>query len=292
MTLLRERMIDDLKLRNRSPRTIEAYVFWVARFAKFYSRSPEHLGPEAVRDFQKHLLESGTSWSAFNQAGCALKFLYRVTLKVTWPVEQIPYGRKPRSLPVVLSQDEVVRLVEAVGHRVCRMALLTAYAAGLRITETVSLKPEHIDAARMLLHVELGKGQKPRLVPLSEVLLKQLRVYWRDSRPKVKDSPWLFPSADPAKPIDVTTIQKACQHARKVAGIKKHATPHTMRHCYATHLLEAGTDLRTVQALLGHASLSTTAIYTHVKRKLVTATKSPLDAIGHFADTDTEEKKK
>jgi integrase/recombinase XerD len=286
MTPLRERMIDDLKLRNRSPRTIEAYVFWVARFAKFYGRSPEHLGPEAVRDFQKHLLESGTSWSAFNQAACALKFLYRVTLKVAWPVEQIPYGRKPRSLPVVLSQDEVVRLVEAVGHPVCRMALLTAYAAGLRITETVSLKAENIDAARMLLHVELGKGQKPRLVPLSEVLLKRLRGYWRDDRPRVKGSPWLFPSADPAKPIDGSTIQKACQRARDAAGIKKHATPHTLRHCYATHLLEAGTDLRTVQALLGHASLSTTAIYTHVKRKLVTATKSPLDAIGYFADTE------
>lgn len=285
-TPLRQRMIDDLKLRNRSPRTIEAYVSRVARFAKFHGRSPEQLGPEAVRDYQKHLLESGASWCAFNQTVCALKFLYRVTLKVAWPVEQIPYGRKPRALPVVLSQEEVVRLIEAVRHPVCRMALLTAYAAGLRITETVALKADNIDAARMLVHVELGKGQKPRLVPLSEVLLKQLRAYWRSDRPRVKDSPWLFPSADPAKPIDVTTIQKACQRARGAAGIKKHATPHTLRHCYATHLLEAGTDLRTVQALLGHASLSTTAIYTHVKRKLVTATKSPLDAIGHFSDTE------
>jgi integrase/recombinase XerD len=285
-TPLRQRMIDDLKLRNRSPRTIEAYVFHVARFAKFHGRSPEQLGAEEVRAYQKHMLDLGTSWSVFNQAVCALKFLYRVTLQVAWPVEQIPYGRKPRKLPSVLSQEEVVRLVEAVRHPVCRMALLTAYAAGLRITETVSLKPGHLDAARMLLHVELGKGQKPRLVPLSEVLLKQLRDYWRSDRPRVKGSPWLFPSADPAKPIDVTTIQKACQRARNAAGIKKQATPHTLRHCYATHLLEAGTDLRTVQALLGHASLSTTAIYTHVKRKLVTATKSPLDAIGHFADAE------
>jgi site-specific recombinase XerD len=286
MTPLRQRMIDDLKLRNRSPRTIEAYVFHAARFAKFHGRSPEQLGPEAVRDYQKHLIESGASWSAFNQAACALKFLYRVTLKVTWPVEQIPYGRKPRALPVVLSQDEVVRLVEAVGHPVCRMALLTAYAAGLRMAETVALKPAHIDSERMLLHVELGKGQKPRLVPLSEVLLKQLRDYWRSGRPQVKDSPWLFPSDDPAKPIHASTIQKACQHARDAAGIKKQATPHTLRHCYATHLLEAGTDLRTVQALLGHACLATTAIYTHVKRKLVTATKSPLDAIEHFTDAE------
>jgi integrase/recombinase XerD len=286
MTPLRERMIDDLRIRNRSPRTIETYISHVARFAKFHKRSPDLLGAEDVRAYQKHMLDRGVSWSLFNQAVSALKFLYQVTLRVSWPVEQIPYGRKPRSLPAVLSQDEVVRLVEAVRHPVCRMALLTAYAAGLRITETVALKPDNIDAARMLLHVEQGKGQKPRLVPLSEVLLKQLRRYWRNDRPKVKRSPWLFPSADPAKPIDVTTIQKACQRARDAAGIKKHATPHTLRHCYATHLLEAGTDLRTVQALLGHASLSTTAIYTHVKRKLVTATKSPLDAIEHFADTE------
>jgi integrase/recombinase XerD len=269
-TPLRQRMIDDLRIRNCSPRTIEAYISHVARFAKFHKRSPEMLGAEDVRTYQKHLLDRDVSWSLFNQAVCALKFLYRVTLQVAWNVDQIPFGRKPRKLPVVLSQEEVVCLIEAVGHPVCRMALLTAYAA------------------RMLLHVELGKGQKPRLVPLSEVLLKQLRTYWRRDRPRVKGSPWLFPSADPAKPIDTSTIQKACQRARDAAGIKKQATPHTLRHCYATHLLEAGTDLRTVQALLGHATLATTAIYTHVKRKLVTATKSPLDAIGHFADTDTD----
>jgi site-specific recombinase XerD len=183
---------------------------------------------------------------------------------------------------VVLSQEEVVDLIEAVAHPVCHMALLTAYAAGLRITETVSLKAEHVDSARMMLHVEMGKGQKPRMVPLSEVLLQQLRTYWHSGRPKVAGSPWLFPGANAAKPIDTTTIQKACQQARAKARIEKHATPHTLRHCYATHLLETGTDLRTVQALLGHACLSTTAIYTHVQRKLVTATKSPLDAIGYF----------
>jgi integrase/recombinase XerD len=225
MTPLRERMIDDLRIRNRSPRTIETYISHVARFAKFHKRSPELLGAEDVRAYQKHMLGRGVSWSLFNQAVCALKFLYRVTLHVSWPVEHIPYGRKPRTLPVVLSQEEVVRLVEAVCHPVCRMALLTAYAAGPRITETVALKADNIDAARMLLHVEQGKGQKPRLVPLSEVLLKQLRTYWRSDRPRVKDSPWLFPSAEPAKPIDVTTIQKACQRARDAAGIKKHATP-------------------------------------------------------------------
>jgi integrase/recombinase XerD len=205
-----------------------------------------------------------------------------VTLRVEWSVEQIPYGKRPRKLRVVLSQDEVVRLLAAVDNTMCRMALMTAYAAGLRITELVTLKAEHIDRARMLLHVEQGKGQKDRLVPLSEVLLGRLGDYWRTERPKVKGSPWLFPSEDPGKPIDTTTIQKACQRARATAELSKHVTPHVLRHCYATHLLEAGTDLCTVQALLGHACLSTTAIYTHVQRKLVTATRSPLDAIDHF----------
>lgn len=287
MTILRQRMIDDLKLRNYSPRTIETYVSRVVGFAKFHQRSPALLGPEDVRCYQLHLLDVGTSWSVFNQTVCALKFLYRVTLKVGWPVEQIPYGRKPRPLPVVLSQDEVVRLIEAVPQAVCRMALLTTYAVGLRISETVALRAEHLDSARMLVHIEQGKGQKPRLVPLSEVLLRSLRSYWRDQRPKVPGSLWLFPSDDPARPIHVTTIEKACQRARVTAGLSKHATPHTLRHCYATHTLEAGVDLRTVQALLGHANLSTTAIYTHVQRKLVTATKSPLDAIAHFREATT-----
>lgn len=287
MTTLRERMIDDLKLRNYSPRTIETYVGRIVGFAKFHGRSPEHLGPEDVRSYQMHMLRAGTSWSLFNQTVCALKFLYRVTLRVSWPVEQIPYGRRPRPLPVVLSQDEVVRLIEAVPQVVYRMTLLTAYAAGLRISETVALRAEHIDSARMLIHVERGKGQKPRMVPLSEVLLRRLRSYWRDQRPRVPGSLWLFPSDNPVRPIHVTTIEKACQRARVTARLSKHATPHTLRHCYATHCLEAGVDLRTVQALLGHANLSTTAIYTHVQRKLVTATRSPLDAIAHFREVTT-----
>jgi len=275
-------MIEDLKLRNRSPRTIEAYVLQVARFAKFYKCSPEKLGSEEVRAYQLHLLDSGASWSTMNQTVSALKFLYRVTLRVAWPVEQIPFGRRPRKLPVVLGQDEAIDLIEAIGDAVCRMAMLTAYAAGLRIAETVALAMHHLDPARMVLLVERGKGQKTRQVPLSAVLLTKLDAYFQRERPQVKGSPWLFPSVNPAKPINVTTIQKACQLARVAAGITKRATPHTMRHCYATHLLEAGVDLRTVQELLGHAQLSTTAIYTHVQRKLVMETKSPLDTIERF----------
>jgi integrase/recombinase XerD len=282
MTPLRKRMIDDLKLRNRSPRTIEAYIYQVARFAKFYNRSPELLSFEEVRAYQLHLIETGASWSSFNQTACALKFLYKVTLQVAWSVVQIPYGRRPRNLPTVLGQDETINFIEAIVNLVCRMAMLTAYAAGLRISEMVALKEEHIDRARMLIVVEQGKGRKPRMVALSEVLLVKLDEYLQTDRPKVKDSPWLFPSADPAKPIHPSTIQKACQQARKAAGITKPVSPHTMRHCYATHLLEAGVDLRTVQALLGHANLATTVIYTHVQRKLMKETKSPLDTIERF----------
>jgi integrase/recombinase XerD len=285
MTPLRQRMIDDLKLRNRSPRTIECYVLMVARFAQFHGRSPEQLGAEHVHAYQKHLLDSGASWVVFNQSVSALKFLYGVTLKVAWPVEQIPYGRRVRKLPVVLSPEEVVRLIEAVEHPVYRMALLTAYATGLRISELIALKAEHIDSQRMQLIVERGKGQKPRLVTLSPVLLSQLRRYWKSERPKVRRSPWLFPSRDPARPLHITGIQIACQEARAKAGLTKHATLHTLRHSYATHLLEAGVDLRTVQALLGHNSLGTTAIYTHVERKLTATTPSPLDAIAHFGGT-------
>jgi integrase/recombinase XerD len=283
MTSLRQRMIDDLRIRNYSPRTIETYVSRVAGFAKHFKRSPEALGPEEVRTYQLHLIDTGVSWSQFNQTVCALKFLYRTTLRSPWPVEEIAYARKPRKLPSVLSQEEVVRLVEAVEEPVARMALLTAYASGLRISELIALKAEHIDSARMLIHVESGKGQKPRLVPLSDTLLVQLRAYWRAGRPARRGAPWLFPGLRPGQPIHPTFIQKACQRARAKAGINKSVTPHTLRHCYATHLLEAGTDLRTVQALLGHAQLSTTGIYTHVQRRLVTATKSPLDAIAHFS---------
>jgi site-specific recombinase XerD len=275
-------MIDDLKLRNRSPRTIECYVSLVARFAQFHRRSPELLGPEQVRAYQKHLVDSGASWTIFNQTVAALKFLYGVTLHVPWPVEQIPYGRRPRSLPVVLSPEEVSCFLGAVRNPTCRTALLTSYAAGLRISEMVALKPEHIDSARMQLLIAMGKGQRPREVPLSKVLLEQLRRYWRVDRPRGKSSPWLFPGRDAAKPLHVTTIEKACQEARVTAGITKHATPHTLRHCYATHLLEAGVDLRTLQVLLGHSALSTTAIYTHVQRKLVPSTRSPLDALEHL----------
>lgn len=281
-TPLRQRMIEDLQIRNRSPRTIDTYVSHVARFASFHGHAPDLLGPEHVRAFQLHLRDRKVSWSTFNQAVCALRFFYSVTVKVPWTVEQIPFAHGPKTVRVVLSQDEVVRFLDAVDSPVYRTALMTAYGAGLRLTETITLKPEHIDSARMLLHVELGKGQRSRFVALSEVLLDHLREYWRKHRPKVKNNPWIFPGEKRGTHLHPTTLQNACERARKAAKLSKHVTPHTLRHCYATHLLEAGVDVRTVQALLGHAQLSTTAIYTHVQRKLVTEAKSPLDVIERF----------
>jgi len=283
MTPLRKRMIEDLQIRNYSPSTIETYTRQVARFAKHHGRSPQKLGAEDIRSYQVHLLEQKTSWSVFNQTVCALRFLYQVTLQRKWLIEHIPYGKKPKRLPVVLSQDEVLRFLAAVDKPKYRMALTTEYAAGLRISELLQLRGEDIDSARMLIHIEQGKGNKARLVPLSQILLGQLRAYWRAERPET----WLFPGRRPDKPVIPRTISEACRRAREAAGLKKHVTPHTMRHCFATHLLEAGTDIRTVQALLGHASLSSTMIYTHVQRRLITATRSPLDLIGQLPTPPT-----
>lgn len=276
MTPLRKRMIEDLQIRNYSPCTIETYVRVVAGFARHHGRSPDLLGTEDIRSYQVHLLEAKTGWSVFNQTVCALRFLYRVTLQRDWPLERLPYGKKPKRLPLVLSQEEVLSFLGAVNNPKYRVALTTEYAAGLRISELVHLRVEDIDSARMMIHIRHGKGDKARLVPLSTVLLDQLRSYWRVERPKT----WLFPGRSLEAHVVQKTIWEACDRARQAAGLRKHVTPHTLRHCYATHLLEAGTDIRTVQALLGHASLSSTMIYTHVRRRLITATRSPLDLIG------------
>jgi site-specific recombinase XerD len=183
-------MIEDLQIRNYSPRTIETYVSLVARFARHYGKSPEGLGREDIRSYQVFLVGKGASWTVFNQSVCALKFLYGTTLDRPEVVTKLAYGRKRRPLPVVLSQEEVVQFLGAVEGKVARMALVTAYASGMRVSELVALQTRDIDSARMLLHIEEGKGRKPRLVPLSEVLLHQLRDYWRSYRSKLGASPW------------------------------------------------------------------------------------------------------
>jgi site-specific recombinase XerD len=275
MTPLRQRLLDDLRLRNYSPRTIDVYVRAVARFARHFGRSPDRLGPEHVRQYQLHLLEQRASWSRFNQAVCALRFFYAVTLRRPGALVLLPYGKKPKPLPAVLSPDEVRRLFEAVRDPRDRMILQTAYAAGLRVSEVVRLKVGDLDSRRMVVHVRHGKGRKDRLVPLSPVLLDRLRHYWRQHRPRE----WLFPGQAAGRHLSTGQVQRLCRRAVRAAGIGKKATMHTLRHSYATHLLEQGTDLATLQKLLGHNQLSTTVRYTHVGQSLLQRALSPLDTL-------------
>jgi site-specific recombinase XerD len=268
-------MVEDMTVRNLSPATQRSYLHAVAKFSRFFARSPNRLGLEDVRAFQVHLVSNGISWPALNQTVCALRFFYGVTLGHGEIPERIPYAREPRKLPVVLSADEVVRFLEAVASLKTRTALTTAYAAGLRASEAVGLKVADIDSARMVIRVEHGKGGKDRYIMLSAQLLGILRTYWRLAKPK----DWLFPGRDKSGPIDVQVLYSACRSARVAAGLGKRVTVHTLRHSFATHLLENGTDIRIIQVLLGHNNLSSTARYTQVSSGLIQKTASPLDRL-------------
>lgn len=272
---LRRRMIEDMTVRNLSPATQRSYLHAVAKFSKYFGRSPDRLGLEDVRAFQVHLVATGISWPALNQTVCALRFFYGVTLRQAEIPERIPYAREPRKLPIVLNADEVIRFLEAVPSLKVRAALTTAYAAGLRASETVSLRVGDIDSGRMVLQVVQGKGGKDRCVMLSAQLLRVLRTYWRLARP----TDWLFPGREPTKPIDVQVLHAACRSARAAAGLSKKVTVHALRHSFATHLLESGTDIRIIQVLLGHANLSSTARYTQVSTGLIRRTESPFDRL-------------
>jgi site-specific recombinase XerD len=268
-------MIEDMTVRNLSPATQRSYVYAVAKFSRFFGRSPDRLNMEDVRSFQVHLVAGGISWSALNQTVCALRFFYGVTLGQADAPERIVYARQPRSLPVVLSADEVVRFLEAVPSLKSRTALTTAYATGLRASEAVHLKVGDIDSGRKVIRVEHGKGGKDRYVMLSPQLLGILRTYWRLARP----TRWLFPGRGEDRPIDPQVLHAACRSARAAAGLDKHVTVHTLRHSFATHLLEGGTDIRIIQVLLGHSNLSTTARYTQVATAVIGRTASPLDCL-------------
>jgi integrase/recombinase XerD len=282
MNTLRQRMTEDLKVRNRSPRTIKTYISHVAKFAGHFRKSPELLGPEEIRQYQVYLVnERHVSWSHFNQAVCALRFFYRHTLGRDWVVAHIPFPRQPKKLPVVLSQAEVQRFLEAIRKLKYRAILMTAYAAGLRLSEVTHLQVSDIDSQRMMIRVR-GKGQKDRYVMLSPTLLTLMRSYWRSERPKT----WLFPGRRPHLPLEVSSVQRACRQAGLDAGLTKRMTVHMLRHCFATHLLEAGKDIRLIQALLGHANLSTTQRYTHVSAQTVRATESPLDLLVNKGESD------
>jgi len=275
MSPLRRRMTDDMTIRNLSPATQRSYIHAVKKFSQYFERSPDQLGLEDVRAFQVHLAGRGISWGSLNQTVCALRFFYGITLGFDEVPERIPYARQPRVLPVVLSQDEVVRFLEAVSSLKCRAALTMAYGAGLRVSEVVAIKPGNIDSERMVIRIEHGKGGKDRYVMLSEQLLTILRRYWQLARPKR----WLFPGGSQDKPLHPTSIHAACRSARVAAGLDKRVTPHTLRHSFATHLLEQGADIRIIQVLLGHSNLSSTARYTQVAINTIQATKSPLEQL-------------
>jgi site-specific recombinase XerD len=271
---LRRRMIDDMTLRNLSPATQRSYLHAVTKFSRYFGRSPDRLGLEDVRAFQVYLVSQGISWPALNQTVCALRFFYGVTLDRAEIPERIVYARTPRKLPAILSADEVVRFLEAVPSLKARTALTAAYAAGLRASEAASLKVADIDSDRMVIQIHHGKGAKDRTVMLSPQLLGILRAYWRLARPET----WLFPGRG-EKPIDVQVLHAACRSATKAAGLVKRVSVHTLRHSFATHLLESGTDIRIIQVLLGHNNLSTTARYTHVATSTIAKTQSPFDRL-------------
>ena len=272
---LRRRMIEDMTVRNLSPATQRSYLYAVAKFSRFFGKSPERLDLEDVRTYQVHLASQGIAWATLNQTVAALRFFYGVTLGRPEIPERIAYAREPRRLPVVLSADEVVRFLEAVPSLKSRTALTTAYAAGLRVSEVVALKVADIDSGRMLIRVEQGKGGKDRYVMLSAQLLAILRTYWRLAKPRH----WLFPGRDEEHPIDQTVLHAACRSACEAAGLTKHVTVHTLRHSFATHLLESGADIRIIQVLLGHTNISTTARYAQVATSTIQGTASPLDRL-------------
>ena len=272
---LRRRMVEDMTVRNLSPATQRSYLYAVAKFSRFFGKSPERLDLEDVRTYQVHLASQGIAWATLNQTVAALRFFYGVTLGRPEIPERIAYAREPRRLPVVLSADEVVRFLEAVPSLKSRTALTTAYAAGLRVSEVVALKVADIDSGRMLIRVEQGKGGKDRYVMLSAQLLAILRTYWRLAKPRH----WLFPGRDEEHPIDQSVLHAACRSACEAAGLTKHVTVHTLRHSFATHLLESGADIRIIQVLLGHTNIATTARYAQVATSTIQGTASPLDRL-------------
>jgi integrase/recombinase XerD len=275
MTPLRQRFIDDMRVRNLSPKTVKAYVAGVVRFAGHFGRSPAELSTEHIRAYQIHLLEKQATWSLYNQTVCALRFLYGTTLGKPHVVQLIPYAKKPKALPGVLSPQEVVRLLTAAQPGRQRMLLQTAYACGLRGNELLHLQCTDIDSARMVIHVREGKGRKERLVPLSVGLLEELRAYWRRYRPAT----WLFPGLGTGQPLRDGSLHRMCQEIVARAGLKKRVTMHTLRHCCATHLLEAGVDVATIQAVLGHIDLKTTVRYLHVSTRRFQQLPSLLDRL-------------
>ena len=282
MTHLRKMMLEDLQRRNYSQDTIRCYIRTVEDFSRRFNRPPDRLGPRHIREyqaelFQKRKLSPGTVTAHL----AALRFFYIKTLKKAWSIAETPYPKKRHRIPAILSPEEVVQLIDAARTPYQRILLMMLYATGVRRTELAKLKVSDINSRRMVIHIQGGKGRRDRDVMLSPKLLEALRQYWRGL--KRKPTTWLFPNKRRLKntdaPIDSKVVWYACQQAARRAGLKKAIHPHTLRHCFATHLLEAGADLRTIQILLGHHDLKETTIYLHVSERHLHATPSPLDAL-------------
>jgi len=269
-------MLEDLQLRNYSPTTIRIYLHAIAEFARHFRTPPDQLDAEHIRRYQIFLIkEKKVSQPTFVQVVCALRFFYTHTLNRKIAIDRIPFPRRERKLPLILSRQEVQALLEAPRNLRHRALLAILYASGLRVSEVARLKVADIDRSRNVLWVRHGKGGKDRQALLPPKLRDLLRCYWRSQRP----TDWLFPSSDSSQPISPKAIFLACRKAAQVAGIPKSVHPHSLRHAFATHLLEAGVDLRTIQTLLGHADLTTTARYLQVADTAVRATTSPLESL-------------
>lgn len=276
ITPLRQRMIDDMRIHNLADNTQSAYLQQIIAYAKYFHQSPDKLGPEEIRTYQLYLTQiRKLSPSSISVACGALRFLYKVTLKRDWSINEIPLPKCPFKLPVILSREEVNSFLASVVNVKHRMIFMTVYATGLRISEVARLKVTDIDSQRMTIRVEQGKGRKDRYVMLSPHLLDELRDYWKIKRPMT----WLFPGGLAGQPITTKAIEIACQKAHRACGITKPITPHSLRHAFASHLLESGTDIRTIQLLLGHCSLETTSRYLKIATSTVCATTSPLDCL-------------
>jgi len=276
MTPLRQRMTEDMRVRNFSPLTIKLYINAVIKFSLFFHKSPALLGPEEVRTYQVYLIhEKKASWSAFNIAVSALRFLFTISLEKDWAFKKIPYAKKPKTQPVILSLEEVCSFIKTLINLKYRVLVMLTYSTGLRISEVLHLHVCDIDSTRMMIRVEQGKGQKDRYVPLSPTLLQWLRIYWKTARPTF----YLFPGQVPGMPLTRERVNQVITCARKASGISKAINPRMLRHSFATHLLESGTNIRIIQALLGHRSLNTTARYTTVSSTTIHATQSPLELL-------------
>jgi len=276
MSELRTKMDRDLVLRGRAARTRESYLYAVTELAKFYRRSPDEISEAEVQRYLLHLIEErNLAWSSCNVAVSAFKFFYHVTLKRPAAAFELPRPRQPQKLPQILSREEIATLLARTPHPKHRALLATTYGAGLRVSELCRLRPADIDSRRMTIRVEQGKGAKDRYTLLSPRLLAELRGYWTVYRPRL----WLFPSRDGERPMDTSLAQKIFYAAKARAGIDKDCGIHGLRHAFATHLLEAGMDLPTLQRLMGHNHISSTLRYLHLAQKHLTDNASPLDLL-------------